>query len=197
MVMPASPGAGLVLVQPHVAFLRLELRFYSPHNGILPRRLRVWKPGNLWGVGTDAVYSVNAAVLIPAVNGPVDFAGLTPAGWTHPLGTEQVAACSPWLPSATVISRHASSVMAVGFVRPPPVVRRSPLRSLGLRGRPLIPDTPHWWRQTPAGQHRKAGTERPARTTPQGRHGRRGMTATSRRHRPQRTHPAFRWQPLL
>ena len=29
-MMPSRPGAGLVLVQPHVALLRLELRFYAP-----------------------------------------------------------------------------------------------------------------------------------------------------------------------
>ena len=39
----------------------------------------------------------------------------------------------PWLPSATVISRHASSVMASARSA---MVRRCPLRSLGLRGRP-------------------------------------------------------------
>ena len=33
-----------------------------------------------------------AAVQVPAVNGPGDFAGLPPAGWTHPLRAEPVAA---------------------------------------------------------------------------------------------------------
>ena len=30
MVMPTRPGAGLVLIQAHVALLRLKLRFYTP-----------------------------------------------------------------------------------------------------------------------------------------------------------------------
>ena len=33
-----------------------------------------------------------AAVPVPAVDGPVDFAGLAPAGRSHPLGAEKVAA---------------------------------------------------------------------------------------------------------
>ena len=128
MVMPASPGAGLVLVQPHVAFLRLELRFYTPTGS--SHVCQGLQRGILRRIGQ--IVAGFAAVQIPAVNGPVDFAGLAPAGWTHPLGTEQVAA-GPWLPSATVISRHASSVMASARSA---IVRRCPLRSLGLRGRP-------------------------------------------------------------
>ena len=42
---------------------------------------------------------------LPAVDGPVDLAGLAPAGRSHPLGAEKVSCDGPWL-SATVISRQ-------------------------------------------------------------------------------------------
>ena len=89
VVMPARPepapysirGAGLVLVQPHVALFRLKLRFYSPtgatHVG------QGLQGSVLRSIGQ--VVAGFAAVQVPAVNGPVDVAGLPPAGWTHPL----------------------------------------------------------------------------------------------------------------
>ena len=88
MVVPAWPGAGLVIVQSHVALLRLELRFNAPpgtaHVG---QRLQ----GSVLGSVGQIVAGL-AAVQVPAVDGPVDFAGLPLAGWPHPLGAEPVAA---------------------------------------------------------------------------------------------------------
>ena len=88
MVMPARPGAGLVLVQAYVAFLRLELRFYAPAGA--SHVCQGLQRGILRSVGQ--VVAGFAPVQVAAIDGPVDVAGLTPADWTHPLGTEPVAA---------------------------------------------------------------------------------------------------------
>ena len=85
--MPPSPGPGLVLVQSHVALLRLELRFNAPpgtaHVG---QRLQ----GSVLGSVGQIVAGLTA-VQVTAVAAPVDFAGLPPAGWPHPLGAEHIA----------------------------------------------------------------------------------------------------------
>ena len=81
MAMPARPGAGLVLVQPHVAFLSLELRFYTPPGA--SNTCQDLQESVLRGAGQ--VVAGLAAVQIPAINGSVDFAGLPPAGYPHPL----------------------------------------------------------------------------------------------------------------
>ena len=95
VVATARPGAGLVLIPAYVAPLRLELRFYTPpvvsylRRGVLPT------PGPPTGWYLPESWTGNsglAAAQVPAVDSPVDFAGLTPAGWTHPQSPEQVAA---------------------------------------------------------------------------------------------------------
>ena len=108
MVMPPSPGPGLVLVQSHVALLRLELRLElrfnaPPGTAHVGQRLQ----GSVLGSVGQIVAGLTA-VQVPAVAAPVDFAGLPPAGWPHPLGAEPVAA-GTLASSATVISRQASS----------------------------------------------------------------------------------------
>ena len=106
MVMPASPGAGLVLVQAYVAFLRLKLRFYTPTGA--SHVCQGLQRGILRSIGQ--VVAGFAAVPVPAVDGPVDFAGLAPAGYGRTLWALKRYGCvGPWLPSATVISRQASS----------------------------------------------------------------------------------------
>ena len=65
-------GAGLVLVQAYVAFLRLELRFYTPTGS--RTRMPASPRGILRSIGQ--VVAGFAAVQVPAVDGPVDFAGL-------------------------------------------------------------------------------------------------------------------------
>ena len=87
-MMPSHPASGLVLVQPHIAFFSLELGFNAP-----PRPSHVGESlqgSVLWGVGQ--VVAGLAAVPVPVVDGPVDFARLPPAGQPHPLGAELVAA---------------------------------------------------------------------------------------------------------
>ncbi len=86
--MPARPSAGLVLVQPPVALPRLKIRFYTPPGA--SHLCQGLQRGILQSVGQ--VVAGFAAVQVPAVNGPVDFAGLPPAGWTHPLSAEPLAA---------------------------------------------------------------------------------------------------------
>ena len=88
VMMPSSPGAGLLPVQSHVALFGLELRFNAPsrttHTGQGLQR------GVLGSVGQ--VVAGLAAVQVPPVYGPEYFVGLPPAGWPHPLRTEPVAA---------------------------------------------------------------------------------------------------------
>ena len=154
VVMPARPSAGLVLVQPHVALLRLKLRFYTP-----PGASHVCQGlhrGILQSIGQ--VVAGFAAVQVPAVNGPVDFAGLPPACWTHPLSAEPVAA-GILASSATVISRQASS--GNSSLRSS-MVRRCPSRtSLGLRGRPPNP----WYCRTGPSSGSGGHTVKPAGTS--------------------------------
>ena len=82
------PRCGSPTRPAHVALLRLELRFYAPPGathvcqGLQGRILRI----------VGQVVAGFAAVQVPAVNGPGDFAGLAPAGWTHPLRAEPAAA---------------------------------------------------------------------------------------------------------
>ena len=102
--MPARPEAGLVLVQPHVALLRLELGLNAPSGAC-----HTWE--GLQGSvlrSFGQVVAALAAVQVSAVDDPVDFARLQLTGRAHPLGAELVAA-GPRLPSATVISRQAFS----------------------------------------------------------------------------------------
>ena len=82
VMMPARPGAGLVLIQPHVAFFSLELGFNAP-----PRPSHVGQ--GLQGSVLRRVGQVVAglaAVPVPAADGPVDFARLPLTGRPHPLG---------------------------------------------------------------------------------------------------------------
>ena len=128
VMMPAGPGARLVLVQPHVALFSLEFGLNPP-------------PGTAHagqGLQGSVFRSVGqivaglAAVQVPAVNCPEDFAGLPSARYPHPLGTEPVVR-GPWVPWATVISRQASA----GSARlRSSTARRSSFRNFGLRGRP-------------------------------------------------------------
>ena len=129
VVMPPRPGASLVLVQTHVALLRLELRFYTPPG---PSHVGQGLQGSvLRSIGP--VVAGLAAVQVPAPDGPVDVAGLPPAGWTHPLGAEPVAArplASPW---ATVISRQGSLRQFIAALLHGPPLSGHELR---LAGRP-------------------------------------------------------------
>ena len=88
VVMPAGPATGLVFVQAHVALFRLELRFNGP-----PGTAHIGQglQGSILG-SVGQVVAGFAAVQVPAVDGPVDVAGLAPAGWTHPLGAELIGA---------------------------------------------------------------------------------------------------------
>ena len=80
--------ARLVLVQPQVALIGLELGLNAPRGAAdVGQGLQ---GSILQGVGQ--VVTGLAAVQVPTVNGPVDLAGLPPAGWPHPLGAEPVAA---------------------------------------------------------------------------------------------------------
>ena len=87
MVMPARPGAGLVLVQSHVTLLRLELCFYTPpgtaHAGQGLQRCILRSIGQ--------VVARFAAVQVPAVDSPVDLSGLAPVAGPLPLGAELVS----------------------------------------------------------------------------------------------------------
>ena len=175
--MPPRPGAGLVLVQSHVALLRLELRFNAPpgtaHAG---QGLQ----GRVLGSVGQVVAGL-AAVQVPAVDGPVDFARLPPAGWPRPLGAEPVA---------------AGTLASLGHRYLPPGIPRQFIAALlhgpaltvsqpGLAGAPArTPDTPHWSRPAPAATPcRRLG--RPARSASPAPPSRPGRTATCRRRRPQ------------
>ena len=75
----SQPRCGSRTRPAHVAFLRLELRFYTPTGS--SHVCQGLQRGILRCIGQ--IVAGFATVQIPAVNGPVDFAGLAPAGWTH------------------------------------------------------------------------------------------------------------------
>ena len=139
MMMPAGPGAGLVLVQSHVALLRLELRFNAPTEAT--HACQGLQRSVLRSVGQ--VVAGLAAVQVPAPDGSVDFAGLPPAGWPHPPGVEQIAA-------GTLASlRHSD--LPLGLLRQfiTALNHGAPLpASLGLRGAPG-PGRPDWSTRAP------------------------------------------------
>ena len=86
--MPAGPTPGLVFVQPHIALFSLELGFDVPPGAAhLSQRFQ----GSLFR-SVGQVVAGFASVQVAAVDGPVDFAGLPPAGWPHPLRAEHTAA---------------------------------------------------------------------------------------------------------
>ena len=126
--MPARPGACLVLIQPHVALLRLELGLDAPPGG--SHVCQGLQRGILRSVGQ--IVARFAAVRVPAVDGPVDLAGLPPAGRTHPLSAEQVAAGT----LASLGHRNSRQASSGNSSLRSSIVRRCPPTSLGLRGAP-------------------------------------------------------------
>ncbi len=126
--MPACQSAGLVLIQTHVS---------SPSQcatGSL-RRMPESSTGIFQSVGK--VVAGFFTVQVPAVDGLVDFAGLTPTGWPHPLSAEQVAART----LASLGHRYLPPGPLQQFITAPlhstPVCRRPPT-GLGLRGPPTL-----------------------------------------------------------
>ena len=85
--MPAHPGAGLIFVQPHVAFFRLELGFdVPPGTAHISQGLQ---GSILRGVGQ--VVARLAAVQVTSPDGPDHLTGLAPLGNPHPPGAEHIA----------------------------------------------------------------------------------------------------------
>ena len=144
----AQQAQGHVVCQPaqvRVSYSSRPTSFFSVSNSVSIRQREPVCQGLQRGIlrSIGQVVAGFAAVPVPPVDGPVDFAGLAPAGRSHPLERSKGQLRGPWLPSATVISRQASS-------------GNSSLRcSMGpsrnrVCGDARIPDTPHWSRQAPA-----------------------------------------------
>ena len=100
------------------------VRYYPAY----PRAASYVCQGLQWGIlrSVGQVVAGFAAIQIPAVNGPVDFAGLPPAGWTNPLSAEPVA---------------AGTLASLGHRYLPPGLLRQFITAL-LHSAPLTPHQP-------------------------------------------------------
>ena len=180
VVMPASPGAGLVLVQAYVAFLRLKLRFYTPTGASHVCQ-------GLQRGGSGALDRCSGVRCRPGSGG-------TTAQWispglrkSHPLGAEKVAA---W-PAGWKVGRRN---LTPGLLRQLVAALLHGWRYLiaaWVCGDARIPDTPPGPGRLRR-PHRKAGRNVQHVPHPQG-----GQALPEGRRHPEgvvrRTHPAFRW----
>ena len=174
MMMPASPAAGLVFVQPHVALFSLELCFNPP-----PRTAHIgqhFHRGVSGSVGN--VVAGLAAVQVAAPDGPDLLAGLALPGCPHPPGVEHIAP----RPLASLSHRYLPPSLLRQLSTPLLHGPALPLPELGFAGapRPPIFRTAPCWLQGP---DRRVARNVQHVAHPPGPPSPPGRTATSRRRR--------------